>query len=106
MSKKIPLIVGELKFSTQKEAHEYFKKKLNSYQDHDDVSIDDYEILIHLIERHPEAIQKIGEGIKRFFKAPAPEMNTSPRSPAINLSLLPKFFCNPKILLPASAPTK
>lgn len=69
MPKKISIVVGNLIFKTQKEATKFFKDMLNRYRDNETVNNEDYEILLNLIERHPEAEQKIGCGIKRFYRA-------------------------------------
>lgn len=76
MSKKISIVIGDLVFRTQKEATKFFKDMLNKYQDNETVNNGDHEILLNLIERHPEAEQKIGCGIKRFYRAPT-DMGTS-----------------------------
>ena len=46
------------------------------YCNHQTIKTDDYMLLLALIARHPEAIQKIGCGIKRFFVAPDSEQRT------------------------------
>lgn len=76
MPKRIPIVIGDLTFATQKETTHFIKSMLNKYADHEIISIEDQEILMSLIERHPEALQKIGCGIKQFYKAPT-DMGTS-----------------------------
>ena len=76
MPKRISVIIGDLTFATQKEASHFIKNMLNKYGDQETVSIEDQEVLTNLIERHPEAIQKIGVGIRQFYKAPT-AMGTS-----------------------------
>jgi hypothetical protein len=72
----IPAKIGSLSFKTKKEAKEYFKSMLARYSDGQSVSEEDSGILNGLIERHPEAGQKIGTGITRFFRDRA-EQGTS-----------------------------
>jgi len=64
----IPVIIGGLEFKTKKAAKEYFKRMLAKYRDGDMVSDEDSVYLDKLIERHPEAAQKIGVGIKKFYR--------------------------------------
>jgi hypothetical protein len=72
----IPVEIGSLSFKTKKAAKDYFKSMLSRYSDGQDISEDDSDILNSLIERHPEASQKIGVGVKRFFRERA-EQGTS-----------------------------
>jgi hypothetical protein len=64
----ISLTVGDLQFRTKKAAKDYFKQMLAKYSDGEDIGEEDSTHLDKLIERHPEAAQKIGCGIKRFFR--------------------------------------
>jgi hypothetical protein len=64
----ISVQVGDLEFRTKKAAKDFFKDMLARYADGDDISDEDSAQLDKLLERHPEAAQKIGCGIKRFFR--------------------------------------
>lgn len=64
----IPVQVGELDFKTKKAAKEFFKAMLARYKDESDINEEDSSHLYNLIERHPEESQKIGCGIKKFFR--------------------------------------
>jgi len=69
MGGRQPVVLGRVEFKNKKEAHLFFKAMLNKYRNHQTIEEDDATILFALIERHPEALQKIGCGIKRFYKA-------------------------------------
>jgi catechol 2,3-dioxygenase-like lactoylglutathione lyase family enzyme len=62
--------IGELSFKTKKAAKAFFKDMLGRHNDYETVNDNDTAHLYNLIERHPEALDKIGRGIVRFFKAP------------------------------------
>ena len=64
----IPVETGSQSFKTKKAAKDFFKSMLARYSDGQTISEEDSEIMHSLIERHPEAQQKIGTGIKRFFR--------------------------------------
>jgi hypothetical protein len=63
-----PVDVGELNFSSQKNAYEYFQKMLLRYHDGETINEADSMHLHNLIKRHPERLAKIGCGISRFYK--------------------------------------
>lgn len=63
-----PIKIGSLEFPTKKAAKTYFKDMLGRYRNGQTVEETDASVLRNLIERHPEAVQKIGCGITRFFK--------------------------------------
>jgi hypothetical protein len=67
-SMAIAVRVGELEFPTKKAAKVFFKEMLARYSDGEDTNAEDSAHLDKLIERHPEAAQKIGPGIKRFYR--------------------------------------
>lgn len=73
-----PIQIGNVEFKFQKDALAYFKEMLSSCRNNQniDTSSENHSMLLALIERHPEADQKIGVGIKHFFKAPT-DMGTS-----------------------------
>ena len=62
--------IGTLTFTFKKDAKQYFKEMLARYRNNQDINGEDSEHLQDLLERHPEAREKIGCGIKHFFKAP------------------------------------
>ncbi len=66
-----PIKIHDKEFNSQKEALEYFKNLLNSYNDGHIFQRHDHEMLAGLLERHAEAHDKIGPGIKHFHKNPA-----------------------------------
>lgn len=75
MARKV-IIIGNREFKFQKDALEFFREMLNKYRVNKTIEGEDHEILLSLIERHPEAVPKIGAGISRFYKAPT-EKGTS-----------------------------
>ncbi len=64
----ISVQVGDQEFRTKKAAKDFFKDMLARYADGDDINEEDSAHLDKLLERHPEAAQKIGCGITRFFR--------------------------------------
>ncbi len=75
MKRKLIEISGK-KFTFQKDALHFFKIMLNRVRSNQTITGGDHDMLLALIERHPEAVQKIGKGVKRFFKSPT-DMGTS-----------------------------
>lgn len=71
-----PIIIGNKEFKFQKDALAFFKSMLNSCRTNKAIEGENHELLLAVLERHPEADQKIGVGVKRFYKAPT-EMGTS-----------------------------
>lgn len=65
------LKIGNIEFKSQQEAINHFKKILNDCRKNETIVDESHAMLFSLVERHPDAIQKIGCGIKRFYKAPA-----------------------------------
>jgi hypothetical protein len=68
-----PVIIGEgdseKAFSSKKEATEFFREMLARYRNNQTIGEADEQMLLGLLERHPEAVMKIGCGVKRFFRA-------------------------------------
>ncbi len=64
-----PIKIGSMEFPFKKDALAFFKEMLSRYRNNQDVNEDDTDMLYALIERHPESLQKIGCGIKKFYKA-------------------------------------
>jgi hypothetical protein len=56
-------------FPSKQDAMTACKTMLARYRNRQTINDDDSEFLRALIQRHPEACQKIGAGIKRFFRA-------------------------------------
>jgi Protein of unknown function (DUF3223) len=56
------------RFASKNDATLFFRAILGRYGDGQDLDEPDSQLLRDLLERHPEAQQKIGVGIKRFFK--------------------------------------
>ncbi len=64
----ISIKVGDMEFRTKNAAKEFFKEMLARYSDGEGINEEDSGHLDKLLERHPEAAQKIGCGIKRFYR--------------------------------------
>jgi len=62
------VVINGREFKYQKDAIEYFKKMLDRYRNGQTITADDHEMLMSLLERHPEADKKIGCGVKRLCK--------------------------------------
>jgi len=73
---KQAIVINGLEFKFQKDAIAYFKEMLGRYRNGQTVAEYDHEMLMGLLERHPEADKKIGCGVKRFYKAKT-DMSTS-----------------------------
>lgn len=63
-------------FKTQKAAIEFFKEMLHRYSDGQTLNSDDSRLLFELLHLHPEAEDKIGEGIKHFYRGTSPVYHT------------------------------
>ncbi len=61
-----PIDLGHVDFKTQTAALGHFKDMLNRYALGEEISPKDHDDLLALIQRHPEAKQKIGCGVQRF----------------------------------------
>jgi hypothetical protein len=72
---KVIIRIGESEtvFETKSEALAACKAMLARYRNGESVNEADSEFLRGLLERHPEAFQKIGCGVRRFFRDRAPE---------------------------------
>ena len=66
MARVKPVAIGSIVFSTRQEALAFFKAMLSRYQPEGIVSAADSEYLSELIKRHPDEIEKIGNGIHHF----------------------------------------
>ncbi|WP_161627487.1 DCL family protein [Pseudogulbenkiania ferrooxidans] len=69
---------SEFDFRTKSDAYGFFKDILNSYDDGDFVSVEHHRLaLIALLSNHPDAVQKIGVGVREFERNRAPDHRTS-----------------------------
>lgn len=59
-------------FKSKAEATAYFREMINRYKNGEDIAPDDEAILFELLQRHPEAEEKIGVGVKLFFRDKSP----------------------------------
>lgn len=72
-----PVVLPSIKFDKQGQADEFFKKILGSYEDDEYLNEADEELVFELLQRHPEAETKIGNGVLGIFRAPSPEHPSS-----------------------------
>lgn len=63
-----PVVLPSISFKTKKEANEFFQAMLHRYSDGDEISSMDDQYLFEVIQRHPEVKDKVGVGIKRFYR--------------------------------------
>lgn len=63
---KKPIEIGKNKFNYKKDALEFYKRILNSYEFGEKLNSTDFENIFGLIEIHPEKEEKIGCGIEYF----------------------------------------
>jgi Protein of unknown function (DUF3223) len=61
---------SEKEFASKEEAKQFFRAMLARYRNGQTINTEDSLLLRGLLERHPEAHQKIGGGIRRFFRGP------------------------------------
>jgi hypothetical protein len=59
---------SEKEFATKEEAKKFFRAMLARYRNGQTINPEDSLLLRGLLERHPDAHQKIGGGIRRFFR--------------------------------------
>ncbi|MBS1953390.1 MAG: DCL family protein [Cyanobacteria bacterium SZAS-4] len=65
-------------FEMKQEATVFFRAMLHRYKDGDEINAADSELLYELLQRHPEAEEKIGwSGVKRFYRDRSPIQPTS-----------------------------
>lgn len=72
-----PVVLPSKTFPKQGEATAFFKAMLARYTDGEFLNSDDEDILYELLQRHPEADQKIGLGVQAFFRNKSPDHPTS-----------------------------
>lgn len=66
-----------MSFKSKSDAAAYFKEMLSRYRDGEELNRDDDAILFELLQRHPEVNDKIGVGVKRFYRDKSPIHPTS-----------------------------
>lgn len=63
-----PVILPSITFKSKSDAKTFFSNMLNCYKDGDDLSAADDLLLFELLQQHPEADDKIGVGISKFYR--------------------------------------
>src|SRR5690606_13098898 len=61
-----PLKIGEIEFATKKDALTHYKTILNAYDFREELSTNDFDDLMNLLETHPRVKEKIGVGIEKI----------------------------------------
>ncbi|MCK5230858.1 MAG: DCL family protein [Desulfobulbaceae bacterium] len=74
---KHTVLLPSKKFGSKKEAQQFFREMLHHYEDGDEIKDEDESILFELLQRHPEAKEKIGCGAKGFYRNRSPNHPTS-----------------------------
>ena len=59
--------IGEKEFASKKEALNYYKAILNSYDFGETLKPNDFYDILDLFETHPNVIEKIGVGIDKTY---------------------------------------
>ncbi|WP_324833324.1 DCL family protein [Pseudomonas saxonica] len=72
-----PVVLPSRTFAAQGEATAFFKAMLARYGDGEFLNSDDEDILYELLQRHPEADEKIGAGVQAFYRQRSPDHPTS-----------------------------
>jgi hypothetical protein len=72
-----PVELPSRTFAKQGDATAFFKGMLAQYADGEFLNSGDEDILYELLQRHPEADEKIGVGVKAFFRMKSPDHPTS-----------------------------
>ena len=70
------IALSTIHFKSKKDAKAYFTEMLGRYQDEQRVNKSDSSHLFELLQRHPEAEEKIGPGIKYFYRDRSPDHPT------------------------------
>lgn len=63
-----PIVLNGVEFNSQQQAIAYFQEMLNRYTDGQIIVGADHDMLLALLQRHPDADQKIGCGVRRFYR--------------------------------------
>lgn len=72
-----PVELPSISFQSKTEATAFFRGMLNRYRDGQELTSDDDAILFELLQRHPQAEEKIGAGVKLFYRDSSPNHPTS-----------------------------
>lgn len=72
------IVLPSKTFEMKQEATEFFRAMLHRYEDGDEINAADSKLLYELLQRHPEADEKIGwSGVKKFYRDRSPIQPTS-----------------------------
>jgi Protein of unknown function (DUF3223) len=71
MARSKPVVIGEMRFETQKAANSVIKKLLNSQPFKAAIPEPHHSFLCALVSLHPRAPEKVGVGIRHFTVEPA-----------------------------------
>ncbi|RWH82634.1 MAG: DUF3223 domain-containing protein [Mesorhizobium sp.] len=66
MAKPQPVEIAGHRFERKTDARSFMKVMLNRYRPGDAVSAADGAFLVEALKRHPEAVTKIGPGVRSF----------------------------------------
>ncbi|WP_223568891.1 DCL family protein [Agrobacterium tumefaciens] len=66
MTRRQDIVIGGEVFTTQAEARERFRGILYKYRLGETIDAADAQFMTSALQRHPEAVTKIGSGIKSF----------------------------------------
>ena len=72
-----PIILPSIQFKSKSDAKVFFKDMLNRYHDGNEVNSIDDQFLFEVIQLHPDSKEKIGVGIKRFYREKSKSHPTS-----------------------------
>lgn len=69
LARAISVTIGNETFKSQSKAYAHCSSILSKYQDKQTVTDkNDHQFLLDLVGKHPKSTQKIGCGVKTFFK--------------------------------------
>lgn len=71
-----PVDIGHFRFATQSAATKHFREILNSRELGEDVEGEDARDLCAVLVRHPDFVQKVGVGVRRFYVDKSPDHPT------------------------------
>lgn len=75
MARAKEVTIGGIYFTTEGKALTHYQAMLRRYVNGQTINEEDSGFLIDGLKRHPRAAEKIGCGVRRFFKNPAPKPN-------------------------------
>jgi hypothetical protein len=67
MPKAIPIILQTKSFPSKTAAKNFFRAMRDRYRDCETVNLEDSKLLLELLELHPDAEEKRGNGVERFY---------------------------------------